>query len=254
MAKYLLVSFKTCPWVQRAAIVLREKNIPFEFRHIEPDNRPDWFLAISPHKKVPVLRVDDAVSLFESNAIAEYLDETIAPRLHPQDPVARAINRAWTDFVPTFASAVTATGYAEDEAAYKAAAEKIPLPFERLERALEKQGAGPFFNGAKYSLVDAAYAPFLQRYVFLDRVRPLGTIEKFPRLKIWTDTLMARPSTHSFAEAEFEALYRAYHPRLSRFIGAMLRRPHLVEEVLNDALLVVWRKPHGYNGKSKVST
>ena len=57
------VSFKTCPWVQRAAIVLREKKIDFEFRHIEPDNRPDWFLAISPHKKVPVLRVDDSVSL-----------------------------------------------------------------------------------------------------------------------------------------------------------------------------------------------
>src|SRR5262249_47958926 len=73
MSKYLLVSFKTCPWVQRAAIALREKNISFEFRHIEPDNRPDWFLAISPHKKVPVLRVDDTVSLFESNAINEYL-------------------------------------------------------------------------------------------------------------------------------------------------------------------------------------
>jgi RNA polymerase sigma factor (sigma-70 family) len=52
----------------------------------------------------------------------------------------------------------------------------------------------------------------------------------------------------------FEALYRAYHPRLSRFIGAMLRRPHLVEEVLNDTMLVVWRRPQGYNGKSKVST
>ena len=109
MAKYLLVSFKTCPWVQRAAIVLREKNIPFEFRHIEPDNRPDWFLAISPHKKVPVLRIDETVSLFESSAIAEYLDETIAPRLHPADPVERAVNRAWTDYVPTFASIVTAT-------------------------------------------------------------------------------------------------------------------------------------------------
>ena len=77
MAKYLLVSFKTCPWVQRAAIVLREKNVSFEFRHIEHDNRPDWFLAISPHKKVPVLRIDETASLFESNAIAEYLDETI---------------------------------------------------------------------------------------------------------------------------------------------------------------------------------
>ena len=149
MAKYLLVSFKTCPWVQRAAIVLREKKIDFEFRHIEPDNRPDWFLAISPHKKVPVLRIDDKVSLFESNAINEYLDETIAPRLHPDDPVLRAINRAWTDYVPTFAESVTGMAYADDEAAYKAAAAKIPPAFERLERALEKQGAGPFFNGAE---------------------------------------------------------------------------------------------------------
>jgi len=208
MAKYLLVSFKTCPWVQRAAIVLREKNVAFEFRHIESDNRPDWFLAISPHKKVPVLRIDEKTSLFESNAIAEYLDETIAPRLHPEAPVLRAINRAWTDYVPTFASAVTATGYADGEASYQASAEKIPAAFDRLERALEKQGAGPYFNGAKYSLVDAAYAPFLQRYFFLDRVKPLGIIEKFPRLKAWAEALIKRPSTHSFPEAEFEALYR----------------------------------------------
>src|SRR5438477_6222385 len=129
MARYLLVSFKTCPWVQRAAIVLREKNVSFEFRHIEPDNRPDWFLAISPHKKVPVLRIDDTVSLFESNAIAEYLDETIAPRLHPEDPVARAVHRAWTDYVPTFADSVTATAYADTEADYNKAAEKIQVAF-----------------------------------------------------------------------------------------------------------------------------
>ena len=86
MPKYMLVSFKTCPWVQRAAIVLREKNTPFEFRHIESDNRPDWFLAISPHKKVPVLTIDDKVTLFESNAINEYLDEMVSPQLHPADP------------------------------------------------------------------------------------------------------------------------------------------------------------------------
>src|SRR5579862_545071 len=171
MAKYLLVSFQTCPWVQRAAIVLREKKVDFEFRHIEPDNRPDWFLAISPHKKVPVLRIDDAVSLFESSAIAEYLDETIAPRLHPEDPVQRAVNRAWTDYVPSFAAAVTGTAYAPTEAEYTKPATQILVPFERLETALAKQSAGPFFNGTRYSLVDASYAPFLQRYRFLDRVR-----------------------------------------------------------------------------------
>ena len=205
----MLVSFETCPWVQRSAIVLREKNVEFELRHIASDNRPDWFLAISPHKKVPALSIDDKVSLFESNAINEYLDETIEPRLHPSDPIERAINRAWTDYVPTFASTVTGCAYADTEAEYKKAVEEIPVPFERLEKALEKQGSGPFFNGAKYSLVDAAYAPFLQRYFFLDRIKPLGTIEKFPRLKAWADALMKRPSTHSFPPEQFEGMYRA---------------------------------------------
>ena len=222
MPKYMLVSFETCPWVQRSAIILREKNTPFELRHIQSDNRPDWFLAISPHKKVPVLSIDDKLSLFESNAINEYLDETIEPRLHPGDPIQRAVNRAWTDYVPTFASAVTGTAYAATEADYNKAAEKTPEAFERLEKALDKQGSGPFFNGAKYSLVDAAYAPFLQRYMFLERIKPNGLIEKYPRLKAWTEALMNRPSTHSFPAAEFEAMYRANVKRrnswLSQFI------------------------------------
>jgi len=223
MANYMLVSFKTCPWVQRSAIVLREKKTEFELRHIEADNRPGWYLAISPHKKVPVLRIDGNVSLFESNAINEYLDETIAPRLHPEDPIERAINRAWTDYVPTFASGVTATAYADTEAEYNKAAEQIPVPFERLERALEKQGSGPFFNGARYSLVDAAYAPFLQRYVFLDRVKRLGHIEKYPRLKAWCETLLDRASTHSFPAVEFEEMYREGLKRRDKWISQFVQ-------------------------------
>jgi RNA polymerase sigma factor (sigma-70 family) len=52
----------------------------------------------------------------------------------------------------------------------------------------------------------------------------------------------------------FEQLYKSYHPRLSRFLHNMLRRPHLVEEVLNDTMLVVWEHPDRFNGTSKVST
>lgn len=52
----------------------------------------------------------------------------------------------------------------------------------------------------------------------------------------------------------FEQLYRIYHPRLSRFLINMLRRPHLVEEALNDTLMVVWKRPESFNGTSKVST
>ena len=166
-----------------------------------------------------MLRIDDTVSLFESNAIAEYLDETVAPRLHPEDPVERAVNRAWTDYVPTFAAAVTATAYADTAADYDKAVEGIPVPFGRLERALEKQGDGPLFNGARYSLVDAAYAPFLQRYFFLDRIRKIGHIENFPRLRAWAETLVGRASTHSFPPDEFEALYRRNVKRRNKWVS-----------------------------------
>jgi glutathione S-transferase len=208
MSDYLLVSFETCPWVQRAAIVLREKNTPFTFRYIDRDNRPDWFLAISPHRKVPVLRIDDSISLFESNAIVEYLDETIAPRLHPQDPVQRAWNRAWTDYLPTFSSNVTATAYAKTREDYERAVAKIPDSFAKLDEALGRRDEGPYFNGPAFSLVDAAYAPSLQRYGFLDRISPLGYLERFPRLAAWSAALMARPTTHSFPPDVFEAMYR----------------------------------------------
>jgi RNA polymerase sigma factor (sigma-70 family) len=52
----------------------------------------------------------------------------------------------------------------------------------------------------------------------------------------------------------FEELYRLYHPRLTRFLINILRRPHLVEEALDDTMMVVWRRPASYTGVSKVST
>lgn len=228
--KYQLVSFKTCPWVQRAAIALREKNAPFTFTHIEPDNRPDWFLKISPHKKVPVLRIDDSISLFESNAIAEYLDETIAPRLAPEDPVQRAINRAWTDYIPTFASQATGAAYAKTATEYEAAIVKIDEPFGRLEGALEKQGAGPYFNGTNFALVDAGYAPFLQRYLYLDAIKNIGKIENYPRLAAWAKALIARPSTHSFPPEEFEQMYREQIRKRNVYISQFIEAGRVAAE------------------------
>lgn len=54
--------------------------------------------------------------------------------------------------------------------------------------------------------------------------------------------------------AAFEELYRLYHPRLTRFLLHLIRRPTLVEEVLNDTMLVVWNRADSFNGASKLST
>ena len=208
-SQFKLCSFKTCPWVQRAAIVLRAKNVPYEITYIDRNKRPDWFLAVSPHSKVPVLLVDDKDALFESNAIAEYLEETVAPRLHPEDPLARARNRAWTDYVTTFASAISTTAYSDSEEEFAMRAAKIADPFSKLNEALGKRGnAGPYFNGPKFSLVDAAYAPFLQRYTFMDRIKPLGIIEKSPHLAAWRDALLAAPAVKASTVPNIEAVWQ----------------------------------------------
>ncbi|MGI9169165.1 MAG: RNA polymerase sigma factor [Caulobacteraceae bacterium] len=52
----------------------------------------------------------------------------------------------------------------------------------------------------------------------------------------------------------FDALYRTYHARLTRFLVGMVHRSQMVEEVLDDTMLVVWNRPDTYNGASKVST
>lgn len=52
----------------------------------------------------------------------------------------------------------------------------------------------------------------------------------------------------------FERLYRGYFPRLVRFLGRMTHSTPLIEEVINDTMLVVWRRAGSYDGSSKVST
>lgn len=64
--------------------------------------------------------------------------------------------------------------------------------------------------------------------------------------------LLARVLTRDLRA--FEKLYRLYHPRLTRFLLNMTRRPSLVDEVLNDTMLVVWNRPDAFNGTSKLSS
>ena len=92
-----LISFKLCPFVQKAVLTLLNKGVDFDIEYIDLENPPDWFEQISPLGKVPVLQVGDQV-LFESSVIVEYLDEVHGPSLHPDDPLEKAQNRAWMEF------------------------------------------------------------------------------------------------------------------------------------------------------------
>ncbi len=174
---------------------MRAKNVEFEVTYIDLRDKPDWFLEISPHGKVPVLKVDDEV-LFESSAIAEYLDEMVEPRLHPADPIKRARNRAWTDFVPSFSSALSKIIYAKTKEAMEEGLANAPKALSRLEEALanERGNDGPYFNGDTLCLVDAAYGPFLRRLAFAEDVLKIGFLDDFPLVQAWSDALLANDS------------------------------------------------------------
>src|ERR1700733_4180978 len=111
-----LISHKLCPYVQRAVIALAEKGVGFERIDIDLASKPDWFLAISPLGKTPVLLVGDK-ALFESAVILEYLEQTQPRPLHPADALMRAEHRAWIEF----GSTVLIAGFyaAPDEATFK---------------------------------------------------------------------------------------------------------------------------------------
>jgi len=54
--------------------------------------------------------------------------------------------------------------------------------------------------------------------------------------------------------ASFDRLYRRYYRRVARFLEHMVRSPHLVEEIVNDTMLVVWTGAARFNQASRVST
>src|SRR5216117_3240043 len=118
-ARLKLISHKLCPYVQRAVIALTEKGVAFERIDIDLANKPDWFLALSPLGKTPVLLVGDT-AIFESAVILEYLEDTQAPSLHPADPLARAEHRAWIEFGSAILNDIAGLYTAPSETAFDA--------------------------------------------------------------------------------------------------------------------------------------
>ena len=223
-----LSSFALCPYVQRAAIVLLEKGAPFDRTDIDLANKPDWFLELSPLGKVPVLvvRQDGREEvLFESAVIAEYLEETIDPPLHPADPLEKARHRAWIEFASATLADIYGF-YTGDEATFRTKRDALAAKFERLESVL---GEGPYFAGEAFSMVDAAFAPAFRYFELFDRILDHGLFGNKPRLAAWRKALAARPSVQ-------EAVVPDYQQRLlSYVVGKHSHLARLAEAALEEA-------------------
>jgi glutathione S-transferase len=213
----ILVSHRLCPYVQRAVIALTEKGVPFERHHVDLANKPDWFKAISPLGKTPVLLVGDA-AIFESAVILEYLEETQPNPLHPADPLARADHRAWIEFGSAILNDIWGLYTAPDETAFDTKTAALRDKFSRVEARLK----APWFDGERLSLVDAVFGPVFRYFDAFDRIGDFGILTGLPRIAAWRWALANRPSVQSAVSSEYPALlwdfYRTRGSHLSRLM------------------------------------
>jgi len=192
-ASLKLISHKLCPYVQRAVIALTEKGVAFERVDIDLSSKPDWFLAISPLGKTPVLQVGD-VPIFESAVILEYLEETQPKPLHPADRLTRAAHRAWIEFGSAVLNDVAGFYSAPDEAAFKAKTSQLAQRFARLETRVTAQ---PWFDCESFALVDAVFGPVFRYFDVFDELADFGIFAGKPKLVRWRNSLATRPSAVS---------------------------------------------------------
>jgi len=207
MPRLTLVSHDLCPYVQRAAIALAEKGVAYEQAYIDLANKPDWFKAISPLGKVPLLRVDDDI-IFESAVILEYLDETLPNPLLPRDALMRAKHRAMVEFGSAILADIWGIETAPTRVVLDAKVATLRDKFVRLEAML---GQGTWFGGDAFGVVDAAFGPVFRYFDLFDVVFDHGAMTGLPKVAHWRAALAARPSVQN-------AVLPDYRDRLQDFV------------------------------------
>ncbi len=210
-----LVAYKLCPYVQRSVITLEEKGIPYQRTDIELANKPDWFKALSPTGKVPLLMINDKDVIFESAVICEYLDETTEGSLLPSDAKQKAQYRAWIEFSTGLLNQIGKLYNTNSKEEFEKIQRNLAEQFSRVDQVLNnrqvKQALGPYFNGEYFSLVDAVFAPVFRYFEVFEQFVDISCFKGLDTVQDWRKNLAQRPSVQ-------KAVSEDYHQALIEFV------------------------------------
>jgi glutathione S-transferase len=196
------------PFSRSVRLALAECGVEVELAEERPWEWRAEFLAINPAGSVPVLLMDDDISICGTEPIVEYLDETGTGlseggvfRPFPGDALARAEVRRLVDwFHRKFESEVT--GYLVEEKIYRRFAAGGQSPDMEAMRAgqanlryhmayLDHLAYGRnWLAGEEMSFADLAAAAHLSSLDYLGEV----PWDEFERVKDWYVRIKSRPS------------------------------------------------------------
>lgn len=226
---FTLISHNLCPYVQRSVITLREKGIPFEQITIDLNNKPEWFLKLSPLGKVPLLVINEEHVLFESNVITEYLNEITDGDLHPSDPLTKAKHRAWIEFGSSILNDIAGLYNASDSEVFAVKSKVIKQKFESLDEFLstdKTQRNGHYFSGNHFSLIDAVYGPIFRYFDVFEADTNLRIFKGLDNVSTWRQALNQRLSVIEAVNEDYPELLREF----------LLKRDSHLAKLIKDSL------------------
>jgi len=215
-----VVSFKICPFVQRVTALLEAKRVKYDIDYIDLSNKPDWFLGASPNAQVPILILDDGQVLFESDAIVEYLDETIGEPLASVDPVIKAQDRAWAYLGTKNYLVQCSAQRSADETTLTERQAKLSSTFKKIEGQLVD---GPFFRGERLGMVDIAWIILLYRASIIEICSGFDFLSGFPRVKAWQETCLATGLAERSVPEDFVERFSNFYLSEKTWLGQQMK-------------------------------
>jgi len=201
----ILYGSNLSPFVRKVRVILIEKNAPYTLDQINPFRQPPEFAAISPLKRIPVLRDTDLPepnTLPDSSVIADYLENKFPqPALYPKTHFARA-RALWFEeysdggIFPVMGPGLFfervvkkfQRGVTDQELCARTVAERLPPFFDYLESEIRGK---PFLVDDCFTIADIAVASVMANYRHsgeeLDAVR-------WPHFASYVGKILARPS------------------------------------------------------------
>jgi glutathione S-transferase len=170
MPKPEIIGSVRSTYTRVVCMVCEEKAI--EYVLTERPLRAPEILAIHPFGKMPVLRHGD-VELFESKAIATYLDRSFpGPHVFPSDPRLAALTEQWVSLVNTLVDRTLIRTYlyayiaprAADAGPDREAIEAVMPAVREQIGVLDKAVAGTgYLVGDEFTFADINLLPILYR-------------------------------------------------------------------------------------------
>ena len=218
-----LVSYKLCPYVQRAVITLTEKSVPFVRTDIDLSHKPKWFIEKSPTGKVPMLVVNEHDVLFESHIICEYIDNVTQGNMLPSVPLARAQHQGWIAFGSTILNTIAKLYSTPVKTEFEQACRELKNAFRRIETEVKQ----PYFSGDAFMMVDAVYAPIFRYFdVFESNVASdatlVGVLNGLENTRRWRQQLEQRPSVQSAVAADYSDSLLAFVAKKGGYLSHQL--------------------------------